>query len=215
MGQTVQTLEQRWYNHVKAAKSSSRLPIHCAIRKYGAEAFDKSQLSSASDLEELDALECHFIAQCNSITPNGYNRTTGGKGFNGRHTEESRRKMRQSHLGKKQSPIAVQKQRDAVKALWQSEPERWTNFNRRGQHNSVDHRKKQSEATKKQWERQVGLHWTLTPEQRANIAAANQGRKLSETHKQAIRESLKGRKRSPEAVEKQRNTIANQREKIQ
>lgn len=93
VGQTVQTLEQRWYLHVKAAKGSSRLPIHCAIRKYGAEAFDRSQLSSAFSLEELDALECRFIAQCNSMTPNGYNRTTGGKGFNGRHTEESKRKM--------------------------------------------------------------------------------------------------------------------------
>lgn len=99
VGHTGQTLEQRWYLHVKSTRNGSRFPLHCAIRKYGAEAFDKSQLASAPSLEELDALECRFIAQCNSVTPNGYNRTAGGKGFNGRHTKESRRKMSLSHTG--------------------------------------------------------------------------------------------------------------------
>lgn len=153
VGQTVKTLKERWYLHCKSAKGKSRLPIHNAIRKYGPEAFMIGWLSHARDREELNAIEKHFIVRYNSQVPNGYNRTEGGAGFNGQHTEASRRKMKQSHLGKKRTLTERSKQGVTMKAIWQGADFKARNKGRLGKKNSTEHRRHQSEAVKKHWEK--------------------------------------------------------------
>lgn len=148
VGQTVKTLEERWYNHCKSARRKSRLPIHAAIRKYGPEAFMVGWLSHARDRVELNALERHFIARYNSEVPNGYNRTEGGDGFNGQHTAESRAKMRQAHLGIKPTAATRLKRGDTLMKTWAK-----GQFKRKKRVTlSADHRQRISEAIRLHWE---------------------------------------------------------------
>jgi len=99
VGQTCQSLERRWGLHLKAARGKSRFPIHCAIRKYGSKVFTIVEIDRATSRKELNALEARYITEYNSMIPSGYNRTAGGAGFGGQHTDESRAKMRLAHAG--------------------------------------------------------------------------------------------------------------------
>lgn len=152
IGQTVKSLEERWYNHRKSARGRSRLPIHCAIRKYGEQNFNITIVSDACSREQLDAMETYFIARYNTITPNGYNRTIGGAGFNGNHTESSRARMRESHLGKVLPPEQREKIRKAAIVLWQDFEFRKKNKGKLGHKASSESRSRLSASIKKHWE---------------------------------------------------------------
>lgn len=82
IGQTIQTLTQRWCNHVYAALTEGHkdytCPLHNAIRKYGEENFEKIILEECS-IEELNDREKYWIQYYNSYN-NGYNATLGGDG---------------------------------------------------------------------------------------------------------------------------------------
>jgi group I intron endonuclease len=151
IGQTVRSVEERWYLHCKAAKGASRLPIHCAIRKYGEHNFFVVKVSDATSLEEMDSMEAYFISKYNSMVPYGYNRTEGGKGFNGRHTQRTRERMSKSHIGKKRTPAELEKQRKTQKALWTDSGYRQRNRGRTGLKSSEEHRRKISETITQHW----------------------------------------------------------------
>lgn len=75
--------EQRFKTHMSDAlcntkKSQSRYLAN-SIRKDGREAFSISLITQC-ELEEADSLEQHYIKEYNTLYPNGYNLTTGGKG---------------------------------------------------------------------------------------------------------------------------------------
>lgn len=95
IGQTTRTVEQRIDEHTKG--SECRI-LASAIKKYGIAQFEIEVLEDA-DNDQLDQLEKHYIAQLNTMHPNGYNIRSGGS--NGKHCEESREKMRQAKLGAK------------------------------------------------------------------------------------------------------------------
>lgn len=78
VGQTIHTLDWRWKQHCYEAKRGCEFHLHRAIRKYGADAFERKILATASTIDELNALEEHYIASQNTLVPNGYNLTTGG-----------------------------------------------------------------------------------------------------------------------------------------
>lgn len=152
VGQTTKPLDERWYNHLKSARGRSRLPIHCAIRKYGVDSFSIRVVSTALSREELDILETYFIDKYNSLTPNGYNRTSGGGGFSGSHTEAARSKMRESHLGKELPIEQRDKISEAATALWNTPEFRKKNTGRLGHPASLETRLKVSQSIKKHWE---------------------------------------------------------------
>ena len=89
IGQTVQTLEQRWKQH--CCKSSGCKALHLAIEKYGSENFTVEQIDVACDREELNQKEQYWIQHYNSLSPNGYNLTAGGDGCPGyAHSDETK-----------------------------------------------------------------------------------------------------------------------------
>ncbi len=93
VGKTTDTIASRWNSHVTASKTDLQHLICRAIRKYGPAAFTVEELCQASSLEELNALECHYIALFKSSDPKvGYNMTLGGDGCV--VTDEVRQKMR-------------------------------------------------------------------------------------------------------------------------
>jgi group I intron endonuclease len=81
IGQTKQSLQKRWNNH--CCKNSHCSILHSAIKKYGAENFTVEQIDVACSKEELDKKEIFWIAQFNSVAPNGYNISSGGNGNRG------------------------------------------------------------------------------------------------------------------------------------
>ena len=75
--------------------------INNARKKYGIDAFDFEILKECED-EELNKWEMYFIKELNTKVPYGYNMTDGGDGCPGYiHSEETKKKISESHKGKK------------------------------------------------------------------------------------------------------------------
>ena len=92
VGQTTDTMEWRWKEHVAAAKrhQGARL-IGAAIRKYGPDAFDHEVLEViVTTQHDADLIETGWIKRKESRAPAGYNLTAGG-GSSGLHHEDSKR----------------------------------------------------------------------------------------------------------------------------
>lgn len=101
IGQTIQSFhrrEQRHANDAKFYKLRGEKSGYCvalcnAINKYGMENFQTEILMECDD-SMLDAYEREMIKKYDSLSPNGYNLTTGGT--NSEFSEETRLKMSKS-----------------------------------------------------------------------------------------------------------------------
>jgi len=91
IGQTTTSIKDRWKSH---CKRKDRPGISHAIQKYGKENFTIEEIDGANSLSELNYLEEHYIYTYNSLAPNGYNLTSGGK--NAKHSDETKKKMSES-----------------------------------------------------------------------------------------------------------------------
>ena len=94
IGQTSTTIGQRFIGHRYRAKHDSNQYIHNAMRSYGIENFIVKEVKcisngSLSDLcNELDKLESYYISLYNTLNPNGYNNTVGGRQNDGFQIKE-------------------------------------------------------------------------------------------------------------------------------
>lgn len=84
IGLTSKTIETRWNEHCSDARNGSRLAFHCAIRKYGEEAWHHETLEVHETFEAACAAEVRLIAEhrtfLHEATSVGYNMTRGGDG---------------------------------------------------------------------------------------------------------------------------------------
>ena len=92
----------RWDEHLDEAKNphllcQSRL-LNNAIRKYGKTSFVVKTVCECT-IDELDDMEIKFVSQYNSLSPNGYNLTSGGQVKNRIVAPELRKRL--SISGKK------------------------------------------------------------------------------------------------------------------
>jgi group I intron endonuclease len=110
IGQTVKTLAKRWAQHKHKGLKISRHknPFHASIAHHGPSAFIVDVVdSTATTKDELNELEIKYIAQFNSVWPNGYNLATGGYSNSGgvawnrgqKSSVETRRKLSEAHKG--------------------------------------------------------------------------------------------------------------------
>lgn len=81
IGLTVQTLERRWKYHMEQAfaghiKNSNSL--HSAIREFGSDAFDIQIIDNGTTKKDLEQKEKFWIKKLKTLTPGGYNISTGG-----------------------------------------------------------------------------------------------------------------------------------------
>jgi len=87
-------LSRRWRQHQRKGRCRK---LFSAINKYGVDFFRTEVLTLTGTQETADTLEAQFIEMYNSINV-GYN--IRGAGAHGKLSEETKDKMRQSHLGK-------------------------------------------------------------------------------------------------------------------
>lgn len=89
VGQTVGSIDRRWKGHVTAALRK-QLPwkLHDAIREHGPESFSGQVVKECQTQKELNVVEKQFIAELNTMWPNGYNMRNGAQ-----YTDESTRQL--------------------------------------------------------------------------------------------------------------------------
>ena len=119
VGITTRNIDRRWYEHKYVSNSCGQL-LAKAIKKYGEDSFTIEHIASAiGNVDNLKSIEQDLIAQFDTKVPNGYNLTDGGDGVFGfkfseaqrkrigdskrgtKHSEKTKTKMRESHLGEK------------------------------------------------------------------------------------------------------------------
>lgn len=104
IGQTINSVDKRWKEHVYDAfdpmKNRCKL-LNAHIRKYGPETFQIETILECDD-SLLNNYEQHYIAQYNSLAPNGLNLKHGG-GSKGKHLEVTKQNIRNALLGKPKS----------------------------------------------------------------------------------------------------------------
>lgn len=84
IGQTITTIKHRWGQHTAHTKGHHNMPVVFAINKYGKENFtinevQKYEADTKEDLLNLlNKAEIYYIAEYNTLSPIGYNVTSGG-----------------------------------------------------------------------------------------------------------------------------------------
>lgn len=103
IGKTERDFEVRKKEHLNTilTEKNSLSVFHRALKKYGAESFEWCILKECkTDLELSNIEKLMIISNKTHISQGGYNITFGGEGVLGlKHTEESKEKNRQKHLG--------------------------------------------------------------------------------------------------------------------
>lgn len=94
----------RWKGHINEVKQGRNFcrALNNAIRKYGKESFKVTKLETV-EIENLDIRENYWINYFNTLSPNGYNLTTG-KSMS-RQSDETRELRRQSMIGKNKGNV--------------------------------------------------------------------------------------------------------------
>lgn len=208
VGITSRSVADRWWEHLQEARAKrSNRALHNAIRKYGAASFVLTELDRADSWQELCVKEREAIAKFGTAAPAGYNLTTGGDGFRGRHSEATRRKMRIAHLGRvksaehrrnlsaalkgrRHSPEVIAKilatKRGKPLSAAQIKGLAKMHAQNVGRVPTLEHRKKVSDANRGKSKPTLrGV--PLSTERRAKISAANSGKPLSAAHREKLR----------------------------
>ena len=91
--------EGRWKSHIYEANSGND---HCAllnnaIRKYGEKDFIIEKICDCECESDLNDKEKFYISLYNSISPNGYNLTSGGDSYT--DSVATKDKKKKSHIG--------------------------------------------------------------------------------------------------------------------
>ena len=110
IGQTVQSLNNRWKQHLRDSKKDLDFPIYRAIKKYGPENFRIEEIDGANSLSELNYLETHYIHRFDSLViKNGYNILVACKNF--RMPDSIKDKISKALKGKKKYNTLVKKKK--------------------------------------------------------------------------------------------------------
>lgn len=143
------TVEQRFEQHLRGRGEAPYL--RCAINKYGKDFFHVKQIDAGNTPEQALELEKFWIKRLGTKVPAGYNLTDGGEGVSGfKHSSEF-----------------SSRQSERIKG----------NIYRLGIKDSeVSRRKKSLSAAGNKYA--LGKHWTLSPETRVRMSAAQKLRRV-------------------------------------
>lgn len=146
IGLTKQKLLRRWQGHVQYANNGSKTALHCAIRKYGQNAFSVTAIASCLCRDESGDVEAEIICDRGSKAPNGYNLTSGGDGVVGL-SKEIRDIISQKNKGRKLSPDALKRRAERQRGrIVSDEVREKLRVAHTGKRLTAEHRRKLSEA---------------------------------------------------------------------
>ena len=182
-GATQQTLYGRQNTHQYAALHDSKAPFHLALMKYEFKNFHWEILCDCTDLEELDKMEKQYIKEYRSNDPKyGYNQTDGGvKNFNWN-------KSVKQNISEKRTGMKFTKEhcknisKNHVDYSGDKNP-MW------GKRHTDESKKLMSEALSGANHHFYGKKHSK--ETKLKMSKWGKGRKFTESHKKAIRDSLK------------------------
>ena len=117
IGLTVNDAETRFKKHISMIYSNGCSALYAAFKKYGVENFIVETICVSNNKKELMSLEKHYISESNTVSPNGYNLTSGGE--NCKVTDETKRKISKTLKGRKIK--WAEKVSSSVKKLWEDE----------------------------------------------------------------------------------------------
>ncbi len=112
IGQTTRNITKRLSEHLKCYGGC--ILLENAIKKYGQENIIIETLKECPD-EELDQYEKQYIADLNTLEPNGYNIRTGGS--NGKYSDDAKERMRKSKLGENNHNYGIPRSDSAKLAI--------------------------------------------------------------------------------------------------
>lgn len=136
------SLSKRWNKHKNA---KGHIPaLHAAIKKYGVESFDFCHYADAFGPDAAKAIEIGLIRDLGTLSPNGYNLTSGGEGALN-PSPELRARLSASHKGRKQSEETKKKRSEALKKAY---AEGRHKGNSEGRKHTVETREKMSKIRK-------------------------------------------------------------------
>lgn len=118
VGLTTKGASERFKEHIyQHRKHGSCTALYSAMRKYGSDKFSVQVIEDCSGLSELNDREVYWIKKLNTLSPNGYNLTTGGDA--GKMSDETKRKASELRIG---IPL-TEKNKKGLKKAW-SDPDR-------------------------------------------------------------------------------------------
>lgn len=170
VGQTVSVLRKRWNGHCQSAKSGRGWELSKAIREHGSDTFQLKILCECETKQDLNVAERKFIAELNTVWPNGYNMTNGGEG----PCEVTRQliSQRTKEAMSKLDPSWKERQKIAIQ--------------------SEEVRNKISESTREAMQRpemKEKMQSLMTDEMRERISKKLKGQPFSEERKRRIKEA--------------------------
>ncbi len=171
IGKTIGEMSVRRKKHENRALQGYMEAFRCALRKYGFNNFQWDVLFESNNEKILNIEEIYYIKEQNTKPPNGYNMTNGGDGLTG-ITDKTRKKMSESHKGKKQTQEQIEYRSLKIREAKRKNPV------------TKETRQKLSEANKGK---------KCTEETKKKISEANKGKKRTEETKFRISRSSKGR----------------------
>lgn len=115
IGQTCQTLNDRWKRHRALAKTGHTSALAAAIRAHGAEAFEGLELVQVRTQIEADDWETQLIAA--HPLDRLYNEQLGGNS-GVPLTAAAERKRRAGHAASSKDPVRAARMSKAIKAWW-------------------------------------------------------------------------------------------------
>ena len=98
VGQTVNEVKERWKAHCRPSSCKDGSQISFAIQKYGKDNFTFEVIDTALAMDELNTKEITWIQSLNTLSPYGYNLSSGG--LNARKHQTTKDKISSSLKGK-------------------------------------------------------------------------------------------------------------------
>lgn len=116
IGLTTRTAEHRFRKHKSMLYTNGCSTLYNAMKKYGADSFIIETIFSSDDIKKVIEAEQFFITLYGTLSPKGYNLTTGGE--NCIVSEETKAKIRNSLKGR--SVTWGDEVSKSVKKLWEN-----------------------------------------------------------------------------------------------
>lgn len=174
IGQTRGNVRKRWLSHIRKTKKNNTSLIYLSLAKHGIENFSFEVVDLAETIDQLNYKEQLYIKINNSLSPTGYNLTSGG--LNYIRSEETNKKHSDLNIGRIMTASTKEKQR-------KSQLERWKNTT--AEDNSVRIEKLKASHAKR---KTLGLSRkppVITPEAKAiRLERYKNARALSRANKQ-------------------------------